>query len=146
MENIFKLKGEELEEYHKAINLLARYYNYGGYKWLWNIVTKEAINLDDIEGVLILDRPYSFAEDDTTDEEYEAYESVYDFLTDTFYREVGKYCDVEDIDTYDKQFPRNPYYTGYKISYGERSLCFYDAYTGVAGCHWETLAFDHWFE
>lgn len=97
MENIFKLKGEELEEYHKAINLLARYYNYGGYKQLWNIVTKEAINLDDIEGVLILDRPYSFAEDDTTDEEYEALESIDASLDEELRLENRKPIEEEEL-------------------------------------------------
>lgn len=146
MENIFKLEGNELKEYHKDINLLARYYNYTSYKWLWNIVTKETVNLEDLADILTLDRPYSFVEEDTTDEEYNAYESIYDFLVTAFYRKIAKYCDVKEIDTYDKEYPNNPYYVGYKISDGEHNLYFYDGYTGVAGCHWETLAFHYWFE
>lgn len=148
MKNIFKLKGEELKEYQKNINLISKYFNYIGYKWFFDIVTKETINLNDIEGVLTLDRPraFAFGEEDMSHDEWSAYIDIYEFITNTFYNELPKYYEVRNIDTYDKQFPNNPYYFGYKICDGERNLCFYDGYTGVAGCHWEALAFHYWFE
>ncbi|MFQ7193846.1 hypothetical protein [Thomasclavelia spiroformis] len=146
MENIFKLKGEVLKEYHKKINLLAKYFNYTGYKWFWNIVTKESISLDDIEDILILERPHSFGGEDISYDEWEIYENIYNFFVETFYREIPKYYKVEEITTYNDDFPNNPHYVGYKISDGKRWLYFYDEYTGVAGCHWDTLAFEYWFE
>lgn len=63
MKNYFMLMGDELAQYHKDLNTICEEFTYSGYRFFWELPSKEDITADDVVDVLTLTRPW-FVDDE----------------------------------------------------------------------------------
>lgn len=143
MINHFKLNNEDLKAYrddlNKIVELTTNLFNYQDYKYFWNLPEKNNISVFDIERVLLLLKPaYVTYAGEVDLNDLNIYDNFYDYLFNCIKNILNVYH-AKEIDTYDSNYPSNPYHLGYELIDGNNVLSFYTNYTGVAGAFWETM-------
>lgn len=136
MKNYFKLTEDELTLYHEDLNRICDEFTYSGYKFFWELPSREEISVDDIVSVLTLTRPY-FVDDSI----YEEYCNFYDFYKDAIDNIIKDHLVDEGIDEEDQMWSNLVH--EYKIiDIDGQYVKFIDHYSGVAGNYWEEMAKD----
>lgn len=137
MKNYFKLQGNDLASYHDDLNMICNEFTYHGYKFFWELPSKEKITADDVVSVLSLTRPWF-----VDDEIYEEYCDFYRFYESVIYVIIEDNLVDEGMDEEDKMFDNNPFHTYKTIEIDDQYVKFIDHYSGVAGRYWEEMVKD----
>lgn len=137
MKNYFKLQGNDLASYHDDLTSICSEFTYCGYRFFWELPSKEEITADDVVDVLTLTQPW-FVDDSI----YEEYCNFYNFYEDAIYDIIEDHLVDEGINEEDKMFEYNPFHTYKTIDIDGQYVEFIDSYSGVAGRYWEEMVKD----
>lgn len=137
MKNYFKLQGNDLASYHDDLNMICNEFTYHGYKFFWELPSKEEITVDDVVDVLTLTRPWF-----VDDEIYEEYCEFYEFYENAISHIIDDNLVEEGIDEEDQMWGNDPVHEYKIIEVDDQYIEFIDHYSGVAGRYWDEMAKD----